>query len=172
MKEKLLFVTKTDGNFDEGFSYVLELAKSLNAGIEMMIVYGKNVMDTYEDVMAAVAFAEAGDHETVRELMKKEQREIKDIEEKKIKEFAAKCREHSVDFSFRTESGDIITAVRNLLRNIPSIDMVLLSPGLSGNKKLLDIKKMLKQVTRPVVAISRQDSRKVAALGGPDTSTT
>ena len=31
--------------------------------------------------------------------------------------------------------------------------MVLLSPNLSGDKKLLDIRKMLKNITKPIVTI-------------------
>ena len=69
MKEKLLFVTRGGKDCDNGFSYILELAKTLNAGIAMLLVYNKRTMETYEDVMAAVAFAEAGDLETVKELI-------------------------------------------------------------------------------------------------------
>ncbi|MBI4683398.1 MAG: hypothetical protein HY757_09915 [Nitrospirae bacterium] len=155
MKEKLLFVTKGGEDSEDGFSYVLELAKSLNAGIEMLMVHGKQAMETYEDMMAAVAFAEAGDHETVRLLVNRQQEEIREIEAKKIEGFAEKCREQSINFSCKVESGDAISAVKDLLRSKPNIEMVLLSPNISANKKILDFKKMLKQITRPVVSISR-----------------
>lgn len=41
MKEKILFVTKGGENCDEGFSYVLELAKALNSNIAVLVVYPK-----------------------------------------------------------------------------------------------------------------------------------
>jgi len=150
MKEKVLFVTKGGENCDEGFSYVLELAKVLNAGIEMLMIYGKGVMDKYEDVMTAVAFAEAGDHETVRELMSTQG---KDIAEKKIKELAEKCREISVELGYQTASEEPINAIKDFLKSRPNINMVLLSPNLSTDRKVLDIKKMLKNITKPIVTI-------------------
>jgi hypothetical protein len=58
-KETLLFVTKGGEDCDTGFTHILELAKTLNAAIAMLMVYQKGVMNTYEDVMAAVVFAEA-----------------------------------------------------------------------------------------------------------------
>ena len=86
MKEKILFVTKGGENTDEGFSYVLELAKALNAGIAVLVVYPRQMMTSFEDVMSAAAFAEAGDFQTVRTLMEEQGTELRETEEKKIKE--------------------------------------------------------------------------------------
>src|SRR4030065_1656712 len=96
MKEKLLFVTKGGEDCDNGFSYILALAKTLNAGIAMLLVYSKRAMNTYEDVMAAVAFAEAGNHEMVKELMHEQERRINDTMDKKIEELAEKWSENSL----------------------------------------------------------------------------
>lgn len=159
MKEKLLFVTKGGENCDESFSYVLELAKSLNAGIELLMIYGKGVMDKYEDVMAAVAFAEAGDHETVRELMNAQGEKLKETAEKKIKELAEKCRETSIELGYQAASEEPINAIKDFLRNRPNVNMVLLSPNLSADKKLLDIKRMLKNITKPIVTIMAAKAR-------------
>lgn len=155
MKEKLLFVTKGGESSDEGFSYVLELAKTLNSGIAVLFVYNKGAMDTYEDVMAAVAFAEAGDLDTVREFMTKEEIEIKESERRRIEEMTAKCRGSSIDFIYQTSAGDPISAIKNFLKKRPEIEMVLLSPDLSGTKKEINLKKLLKNITRPVVTIAR-----------------
>jgi len=153
MKEKLLFVTKGGEDCDKGFSYVLELAKSLNAGIELLMIYGKGVLDKYEDVMAAVAFAEAGDHETVRELMNAQGKKIKDTAEKKINELTEKCRDANIDFSSEVKTGEAIEVVKDFIKNKPCIDMILLSPNLSGDKKLLDVRKILKNITKPIVTM-------------------
>jgi len=88
MKEKLLFVTKGGENCDEGFSYVLELARALNTGIEMLMVYSKGVLDKYEDVMAAVAFAEAGDVEITRELLREEDRQDSTLRKRANRDYA------------------------------------------------------------------------------------
>ena len=154
MIEKILFVTKGGEGCDEGFSYVLELARTLHSGIAVLMVDSKGMMETYEDVMAAVAFAEAGQLETVKELMNKQTAEIKEIEKKKIKELAERCRENSLEFIYQTAVGDSITAIKDFLKDRPGIDMVLLSPNLSENKKGIDFKKLLKNITKPVVTIS------------------
>lgn len=155
MKERLLFVTKGGESCDDGFSYVLELAKTLDAGVSVLVLYGKRVMDTFEDVMGAVAFAEAGEFNSVRELMDKQVRELKEVEVKKIKEMAETCKENSVDFSYQTEVGDTVNAIKDTLKSKPGIEMVLLSPSLSVNKKAIDLKKLIKTITRPIVTINR-----------------
>lgn len=153
-KEKLLFVTKGGEDCDNGFNYILELAKTLNAGITMLMVYNKNAMQTYEDVMAAVAFAEAGDLETVQELMQTQERAIKETAGKKINELTEKCRENSVPFTYQIVADDAITAIKDFVKNRPEIDMVLLSPNLSVSKKGIDLKKLIKNITKPIVTIS------------------
>ena len=155
MKEKLLFVTRGGEDCDNGFSYILELAKTLNAGIAMLLVYNKRAMNTYEDVMAAVAFAEAGDHEMVKELMQEQEKRINETTDKKIQELAEKCSQNSVPFFYEIDVDDPITAIKDFVKNRPGIDMILLSPNLSGNKKSLDLKKLLKNITKPIVTMSK-----------------
>lgn len=153
MKEKLLFVTRGGEDCDKGFSYVLELAKAMNAGVAVLMVYSKRAMESFEDVMAAAAFAEAGDIETMRELMRGQEKEIKQTAEKKINEFSGKCRDANIDFSSEVKAGEAIQVIKDFLKNKPGIDMILLSPSLSGDKKLLDIRKMLKNITKPIVTM-------------------
>jgi len=153
MKEKLLFVTKGGEDCGKGFSYVLELAKALDAGVAVLTVYSKRAMETFEDVMAAAAFAEAGDVETMRELMRGQEKEIKETAEKKINDFSEKCKDADIDFSYEVKAGEAIQVIKDFLKDKPGIDMILLSPNLSGDKKLLDIKKMLKSITKPIVTI-------------------
>ncbi|RJQ47140.1 MAG: hypothetical protein C4538_05645 [Nitrospiraceae bacterium] len=154
MNEKLLFVTKGGEDCDNGFTYILELAKTLKSGIAALIIYSKKMAETYEDVMAAVAFAEAGDLNSVRELMQSQEKELKKTAQKKINEMNEKCRENSVPFTFHIAFEDTITATKDFLKHRPEIDMVLLSPNLSVSKKRIDLKRFLKNITKPVVAIS------------------
>lgn len=153
MKEKLLFVTKGGEDCDKSFSYMLELAKTLDAGVAVLMVYSKRAMESFEDVMAAATFAEAGDIETMRELMHGQEKEIKQTAEKKVKEFSEKCRGADIDFSSEIKTGEAIQVIKDFLKSKPGIDMILLSPNLSGDKKLLDIRKMLKNITKPIVTI-------------------
>jgi len=155
MKEKLLFVTKGGEDCGNGFSYVLDLAKVLNTGIVMLLVYDKRIMDSYEDTMAAVAFAEAGESKTAKELVQEQEKKVRDAAEKKIKELSEKCKENSVPFMSRISVNDTVAAIKNFLKDKPYIDMILLSPNLSVRKKGIDLKKLLRTITKPVVTISR-----------------
>ncbi len=154
MKEQILFVTKGGENTDEGFSYVLELAKALNSGIAVLVVYPRQMMTSFEDVMSAAAFAEAGDFQTVRTLMKEQETELKETEEKKIKEMKVKAAEISVGLIYKTVSGDVASAITDYLKERTGIEMVLLSPNLSKERKILDIRKLLKNISKPIVNIT------------------
>ncbi|RJQ16688.1 MAG: hypothetical protein C4560_09035 [Nitrospiraceae bacterium] len=154
LKEKLLFVTKGGEDCDKGFTYILELAKTLDAGIAMLMVYSKKVMQTYEDVMAAVAFAEAGDRETVKQLMQAQENDIKEISDRKIAEMVERCRENSISFTYTVVADDAVSAIKDFLKTRPEVDMVLLSPNLSVSKKSIDLKKLLKNITKPIVTVS------------------
>jgi len=154
MKETLLFVTKGGEDCDNGFTYILELAKNLNAAIAMLMVYHRRMAEPYEDIMAAVAFAEVGVHETAKELMNAQTRSIREAADKKINEMAEKCRASSVPFIYEIVVGDTDNAIKDFLKNRPVIDMVLLSPSLAVNKKKFNLKKLLKNITKPIVTIS------------------
>ena len=155
MKEKLLFVTKGGEDCDNGFPYVLDLAKILHTGIVMLLVYDKRTMDSYEDTMAAVAFAEAGESKTARELMQEHEKDVRHVADRKIKELAERRKENSVPFMSQISVNDTVTAIDNFLKNKPYIDMILLSPNLSVSKRSMDLKKLLRIITKPVVAITR-----------------
>ena len=76
------------------------------------------------------------------------------IAEKKIKEFIETCGKNSLSLVHHTAFDDTITAIKEYLKNRPFIDMVLLSPNLAAGKKGLDLKKLLKNITKPIVSIS------------------
>jgi hypothetical protein len=154
MKEKILFVTKGGEDCDKGFSYVLELAKALNSNIAVLIVYPRQMLSRFEDVMSAAAFAEAGDFDTVKTLLDSQEQDIRETEERKIGEMGIKAREISVDLVHRAASGDVANAIMEYLKDRSGVDMVLLSPNLAGNKKILDLRKLIKNISKPIVNIT------------------
>ncbi len=154
MKEKILFVTKGGENTAEGFSYVLELAKTLNSGIAVLVIYPRQMMTSFEDAMSAAAFAEAGDFKTVRALMNDQESELKEAEERKINEMKIRAGEISVGLTHKTVTGDIASAITGYLKERSGIEMVLLSPNLSRERKILDLRKLLKNISKPIVNIT------------------
>jgi hypothetical protein len=155
MKERLLFVTNGGEDSGEGFPYVLELAKALDSGIAVLMVYGKSLLQGYEDMMAAVAFAEAGETGMVRELVNEQEKGIREAADRRAKEFTLRCMELSVGCSCYVVVDDAIKAIKDFLKERPWIEMILLSPSLSGSKKGMDLKRLFKNISKPVVTMSR-----------------
>ena len=100
MKEKLLFVNAKKGRrLRQGFSLcVLELAKDHECrdGCADGLQQARN--GDFEDVMAAATFAEAGDIETMRELMHGQEKEIKQAAGGKEKHFSERCMDAKYRF--------------------------------------------------------------------------
>ena len=154
MKEKILFVTKGGENCDKGFSYALELAKALNSNIAVLVIYPKYMLISFEEVMSVAAFAEAGDFKTVKTLLDSEETTLKEKDKRKIDELSERAKEISVDLVHRVALGDATAAIKEYLKQSPGVDMVLLSPTLAGNKKILDLKKLMKNISKPIVNIT------------------
>lgn len=154
MKEKLLFVTNGGEDFDKGFSYVTELAKTLKMDILMLMVYDRRVIDTYEDMMSAAVFAEAGEFKTAKDILNEKQNELKAAAGKKLKDLSV-IHGISSDIDHHIRIGDVLPALKELLKNTPNINMVLISPSLSKSKKAIDLNKLIKKISKPIVTISQ-----------------
>ena len=161
MTDKILFVTKGGEHCDEGLSYVLELAKTLNAGIEVLILSPAKLTNRFEDIMAAAAFAEAGDLKTMKEVMESEQCACRDLLEKKIGEIIQSSKESAVALVCHLSEGDVTTAVKSFLKGRKNIDMILLSPSLAESRKSLDIRRLLKDISKPIVHISKNATAEI-----------
>ena len=161
MKDNILFVTKGGEQCDEGSSYALELAKTLNAGIEILIMDASHPATQFEDIMAAAAFAEEGDLKTMKEILESEQNVCRQKLEEKINGLIRSSMEMAVELCCHISDGDVATAIKDFLKKKSNIDMVLLSPSLSENKKSLDIRKLLKNISKPIVHISKPMSAEI-----------
>lgn len=155
MSDSILFVTKGGEQCDEGFSYVLELAKNLNSAIEVLIMKPAQLASDFEDIMVAATFAEAGDIRTMREVMNAEQCQCRELLQVKIAALTSQSKESNIDLLCHTAEGEVAPAIKSLLGTRRAIDMILLSPSLSQNRKSLDFRKLIKSVSKPIVHISR-----------------
>lgn len=151
VKEELLFVTN---EWAEGFSYVLELAQTLKAGIAMLLVVSKQFQNTYEEMIVAAALADEGAPELAKEHLDSWQaKRIKDVEAKNVSELSNRCKEPAIDFTCEVRVGDTLSLISEILKKRPAISMVLLSHSLS---RVLNTRKILKNITKPIVLITRQ----------------
>jgi len=157
-RNQLLFVTYHDENFDDGLSYAIDLAKTMNDGLEILLIYKRKVFEKFEDMMTAITFAEAGEHQTARELISEDYKKQNEDYEKKMSLIKEKCSKSGIAVGFSTAAMDTITAIKNILRQNVRIDMVLLSPSVTddGNVNAKVLNKLVKTASRPVVTMAKQ----------------
>ena len=155
--KKLLFVTYHNENFEEGLSYAIDLAKTMSDGIEILTVYKRKVFEKVEDMMTAVAFAEAGEHKTARELIEEDFRMRNEDYESKLAVVKERCARAGVELSVSAAAADAVSAIKNILRQNTRIDMVLLSPSVTndGNITPKELNRLVKTASRPIVTMAR-----------------
>ena len=110
MKDKILFVTKGSEQCDEGSSYALELAKTLHAGIEILIMNASHPATQFEDVMAAAAFAEEGDLKSTKEVLESDQIACRKKVEEKINNRPLKCLGYLTPIEFENKMNSLAGA--------------------------------------------------------------
>ncbi len=152
MKRNLLFVTYKDGEIDEGLNYALDLAKMTDKGMAVLLVNKKKLSGKLEQIMSAVAFAEENEHETARQMMKSA--EAKPDLRNAIEE---KCKTSGVATAIHTAIQDAATSVKDYLKQNSSIDMVLLSPDITGDGNISsrELSKLVRTSSRPIVTMAK-----------------
>ncbi len=158
-KRQLLFVTYRDENLEEGVSYAIELAKAMYEDITLLLVRKKsNLMDKLGNLMTAVSFAEADDHETAREIMAGGADGAEDRYEKTLTDLVAKCRKEGVQVGVEETDLDAISGIRSFLKKHAGIDKVVLSPAVTGSDSVSarDLNRLVRTASRPIVTMTRQ----------------
>lgn len=156
--KKLLFVTYHDEDFDDGFSYALDLANTMKNSLDILIVYKRKVMEKIDDVMTAITFAESNEHKTAREMINDDYRKTSVNFDNRIALLKEECTKAGVSAEFSTSASDVVTAIKNILRQNAKIDMVLLSPCVTndGNITSKMLTKLVKIASRPIVTMAKQ----------------
>lgn len=156
MRKTILFVTYHDEDCGAGLSYAIDLAKTMDRGMAVLLINRRSLMERFEDVMASVTFAEAGEQETAKKIYAGDMKE--DCLDKKVISLAERCRGAGVEVSVQSEAKNILKAVKHYISVKNSVDMVLLSPNVtdSGNITERDLRNLFKTVSRPIVIMARQ----------------
>jgi hypothetical protein len=157
MKHKLLFVTYKDNHEDEGLSYVIGLAKTLNKDLSIFLIGKRRLTKKFEDVMTAATFAEADEHETARQMATGEQKEVNGHVDPKLEPFVGKCHESGIEVDIRSFKQDVFPTIKNYFKRRNGIDIVLLGPNVaeSGSINARELKRLASSISRPIVAIAR-----------------
>jgi hypothetical protein len=156
-KRQLLFVTYRDENLEEGISYAIELAKAMYEDITLLFVQKQSsLMDKLGNMMTAASFAEAGEHDTAKQIMNSEV--VKGIYEKEVDAVVRKCLNEGIQANVHASSLDAISGIRKFLKEHGGIDKVVLSPAITeaGNVTSKDLNRLVRTASRPIVTMTRQ----------------
>lgn len=157
-RRSLLFVTYHNARFDDGLSYALHLAKTLDKDLSVLLVQEKKgVMVRLSDMIAASAFAEAHEPDAAIEIMNEGVVSQKDIEDKKA-QIMGKCRTEGVGAVVKATEMELVQAVRESVKGPADVEMVLLGPTVTadGGVSAKQLDRLVKTATRPVITIARQ----------------
>ncbi len=157
-KRQLLFVTYRDENLEEGVSYAIELAKAMFEDITLLLVQKKsNLLDKFETLMTAVTFAEAGEHDTAREIMAGSP-DAANRSQRILAQLTEKCAREGITVKVQDSNLDAVTGIRTYLKEHTGIDKVVLSPVITeaGNVTSKDLNRLVRTSSRPIVTMTRQ----------------
>ncbi len=158
-KRQLLFVTYRDENLEEGVSYAIDLAKAMYEDITLLLVQKKsNIMDKLGNLMTAVSFDEADDHETARQIMAGGSEAAQQRYEKTVAGLVEKCLKEGVQMTVQDTDLDVVSGIRVFLKNHSGIDKVVLSPAVTGNGNVSakDLNRLVRTASRPIVTMTKQ----------------
>jgi hypothetical protein len=159
MKKKLLFVTYLDEHPDAGLSYVIELAKVMKEDLTIFLIKKRMLAGKFDDLMTAVTFAEAGEHETAKQAVAYDSKKA-DGAEGEIDGLLEKCEESGVKCDVYSSKEDAVSTIENYFKHRNGIDIVLLGPNVTDycgfSRKTL--KRLSDIVARPIVTIAKQTS--------------
>ena len=163
-KRQLLFVTYHDENFEAGLSYAVDLARTMDEDISILMIYRRKVMEKFEDLMTAVTFAEEGEFKTARELISEDLKKKNESYEEKVRLLMGRCRESGIAADVSASASDVVSAIRNLLRQNTKVDMVLLSPSIThdGHITARELNRLVKTASRPIVTMAKNAKTHVA----------
>ena len=156
-KRQLLFVTYRDENLEEGVSYAIELARAMYEDITFLFVQKQSgLMARFENMMTAVSFAEAGEHETAKQIMASPGKQ--DVYEKELDAVVKRCLNEGIQAHVHSTGLDAISGIRKFIKENSGIDKVVLSPAITeaGNVTAKDLSRLVRTASRPIVTMTRQ----------------
>jgi UDP-N-acetylmuramoylalanine-D-glutamate ligase len=151
MKKQILFVTNQNDDIEDALSYSVDLAKAMDDVVTVLIVSKKKLHDKFNDFMAAVAFAEADDHKTARDIL------AEGNAQNSVEDCLKKFKDAGVSIKVLKSTKDAVPAVTDLLKQKNHVDMVLLSPGITSNGEVTakELHRLVRTASRRVVTIAR-----------------
>ena len=167
-KRQLLFVTHHDANFTEGVSYAVELAKAMNEDIMLLFVQKRsNLIGKLETLMSAATFAEAGEHDTARQIAHQDPHGAEELYKRELDAVITECFLQGIHVSVHLSELDALSGTKRFLRDHRSIDKIILSPAITaaGNVTSREMDRLVRAASRPIVTMTRQSYAVIESPG-------
>jgi len=159
MKKKMLFVTYLDEHPEEGFSYVIQLAKVMNEDLMVFLLRRKRLSRNSGELVSADALTEAVEVETEGRVVPMDPQETPETE-KKLAGLVYKCKKSGIKVDLYSLRSDVVSAIEEYFRQKNGIDIVLLGPNITEHTHITQrtLKKLSDTVSRPIVTMAKQIS--------------
>jgi hypothetical protein len=159
MKKKMLFVTYLDEHPEEGFSYVIELAKVMNEDLMVFLLRKKCHSRKRNELEKADVLPEGMEVSSEKQIITIVSQETQE-NEKKLAGLVYKCKKSGIKVDFYAFSSDVVSAIEEYFRHKNGIDIVLLGPNISEHSHITQqtLKKLTNTVARPIITMEKQTS--------------
>jgi len=149
-KQEILYVAYRDEPLDEGINYAMYLSGLLGETLRVVLLSRGGIGRKFNNLMSAVAFAEANEHDTAREMLT----DGGGVEKAaSIQNYVMqKCAAEGVEATVHIGLEATVAVILNFLRQ-KKVDMVLLSPSVTESRSMLN--KLVKFSPRPVITMAR-----------------
>jgi hypothetical protein len=152
--KEILYAAYKDEDIDESLSYAIYLAGQLGAGLRILLLDRLGLSEKLDNVMAAITFAEAGEHETARSFLSDDGKVDGNSQDTAalLSHLINKCGEEGVKANIHAGNPDSVEAIKDFLKQ-GKVEMVVLSPGVTKTGGIL--KRLTKISASPVVTMAR-----------------
>ena len=149
-KQEILYVAYRDEPLDEGISYAMYLSSMLGETLRVVLLSRSGLGQKFNDLMTAVTFAEANEHETAQRVLSPDGdgMDATSIQNDIMK----RCEGEGVNATVHIGLDATVTVIMNFLRQ-KKVDLVLLSPSITESRSILN--KLVKTSPRPVITMAR-----------------
>ncbi|MHB9053808.1 MAG: hypothetical protein ACYC5F_07485 [Thermoleophilia bacterium] len=149
-QQEILYVGYRDEDLDDGISYAMYLSNMLGERLRVILLSRGGFGRKLSDLMSAVTFAEANEHETAKRILS---HETDSNEAAAIQNYVMqKCEGEGIEATVHIGLEATVTVIMNFLRQ-KKVDLVLLSPEVTESRSML--KKLVKSSPRPVITMAR-----------------
>jgi len=155
----MLFVTYMDEHPEEGFSYVIQLAKVMNEDLMVFLLREKRFARKNKKSEKADALTESIEVAVEKEIVTAASQGTPGTE-KKLAGLVYKCKKSGIKVDLYALSSDVVSAIEEYFRQKNGIDIVLLGPNITEHSHITQqtLKKLTNTVARPIITMAKQTS--------------